>query len=150
MISPPSGLRNLWLDMKNEIYSCPRLEWLDDPDVNIWAYYWIMQVSPTVIEDFLLILSIPLIDNPFRWTSTVYNSPSLHPELKFQFTYTLECQYITISASSTYANIPTSHDMHICLATWSSVGPEYCIVQWRKPNGVCEVFIYFEETHVDL
>ena len=47
----------------------------------------------------------------------VYNLPTFHPELEVKFSYVLEGEYLAISAFDTYAAIPTSHEMHLCLAT---------------------------------
>ena len=46
-----------------------------------------------------------------------YNLPALHHELKVQFTYVLEAEYLAISKSGSYAAIPTSNEINICLAT---------------------------------
>ena len=84
------------LDVIKEICTHPRLVLPDDPDVNIWAYYSIMRVSSIVMEDFLIIImSIPPIYRCFQMDLyRVYNLPILHPELKAQFTYIFEGEYI--------------------------------------------------------
>ena len=47
----------------------------------------------------------------------VYNLPALHLELKVQFSYVLEGEYLAISALGTYASMPRWHEIHVCLAT---------------------------------
>ena len=72
-----------------------------------------------MMEGFLIvILSIPLVDKSLQMDLyKVYNLPVLHPELKVQFSYILEGEYLAISTSHTYAAIPTSHKICICLAS---------------------------------
>ena len=74
-----------------------------------------MQVSPIVIKGFLIvILSIPLVDKSLQMDLyEVHNLPTLHPELKVQFSYVLEREYLAISMSHMYAAVPTSHE--ICI-----------------------------------
>ena len=82
-----------------------RLRLPEDLTKNIWSYYSLMRVTPVVMENFLaIILTVPLIDislqmNVYR----VHNLPTLHPELKVQFTYQLEGQYLAISKNGIYA-----------------------------------------------
>ena len=77
-------LRYILLDMKNDIHSLPRIELPDGPDVKVWAYSSILPVSPTVIEDFLIvILFIPLIDKSLQIDLySIHNIPALHCEAK--------------------------------------------------------------------
>ena len=44
----------------------------------------------------------------------VHNLPTLHPELKVQFTYQLEGQYLAISKNGIYAALPAAEDIRIC------------------------------------
>ena len=46
-----------------------------------------------------------------------YNLPALHTELKIQFKYELEGEYLAISKDGLYTAIPTAWDVRICLAT---------------------------------
>ena len=86
----------------------------------MWAYYPILSVSPIMMEGFLIvILSIPLADKSLQMDLyRAYNLSELHPELKIQFSHVLEGEYLTISMSQTYAAIPMSHEICICLASW--------------------------------
>ena len=71
------------------------------------------------MQDFLLvILTIPLIDQSLEMDlHKVYVLPALHPELKIQFKYELEGEYLAISKDGLYAVSPTAWDVRICLTT---------------------------------
>ena len=58
-----------------------------------------MKIIPIVMDDFLLIiLTIPLKDHSLGMNLyKVYNLPALHPELKVEFTYELEGEYLDIT-----------------------------------------------------
>ena len=107
------------LDIQHNIHLHPWLALPDDPNDNIWAYYHIMQVSPIMMEGFLIIiLLIPLVDKSLQMDLyKVYNLPALYPDLKAQFSYVVEGDYLAISMSCMYATMPTSHKFHICLAS---------------------------------
>ena len=47
----------------------------------------------------------------------IYNLPALHSELKYILPFVLQGQYLSISASVTYAAIPILHEIHIGPAT---------------------------------
>ena len=78
-----------------------------------------MRVTPVVMEHFLaVILTIPLLDISLQMNVyKVHNLPTLHPELKVQFTYELEGKYLAISKNGIYAALPTEDDIRICQAT---------------------------------
>ena len=99
--------------------SNPRLQLPEDPNVNIWNYYPIMKITPIVMDDFLLIiLTIPLIDQSLEMNLyKVYNLPALHPELKVEFTYELEGEYLAITKNKLYAALPTAREIRICTGT---------------------------------
>ena len=82
----------------------PRLQLPEDPNVNIWNYYPIMKVAPVVMDDFLrIILTIPLTDQSLEMNLyKIYNLPALHPELKVEFTYELEGEYLAITKNKLY------------------------------------------------
>ena len=83
LIIPLSNLRDILLEVKNEICSHPRLALPNDLHENIWEYCLIMCVPPIVMEYFLIaILSIPLIDNCLEMDLyRVHNLPTLQLEL---------------------------------------------------------------------
>ena len=88
----------------------PRLQLQEDSNTNIWNYYPIIKIIPIVMDDFLLIiLTIPLKDHSLGMNLyKVYNLPALHPELKVEFTYELEGEYLDITKNKLY--ITTSKD----------------------------------------
>ena len=45
----------------------------------------------------------------------VHNLPALHPDLKVQFSYVLEGEYLSTLMSLMYMAMPTPHEIHICL-----------------------------------
>ena len=88
--------------IKDDMKRNPRLQLPEDPNVNIWNYYPIMKITPIVMDDFLLIiLTIPLTDQPLEMNLyKVYNLPALHPELKVEFIYELEGEYLAITKTN--------------------------------------------------
>ena len=119
MILPPDSLRAVLAQVKDDMRRNPRLRLPEDPDESVWNYYSIMKVTPVIMKDFLLIiLTIPLIDQTLEMDLyKVHNLPALHPELKIQFTYQLEGEYLAISKDGLYAALPTARDIRICEAT---------------------------------
>ena len=71
------------------------------------------------MDDLLLIiLTIPLIDQSLQMDLyKIHNLPALHPDIKIQFTYEIEGEYLTISKGELYAALPTPRDIQICMAT---------------------------------
>ncbi|MDA8043316.1 MAG: hypothetical protein MPJ22_12930, partial [Pirellulales bacterium] len=119
LIIPPDALRRVLAQIKDDMKSNPRLQLPEDPNVNIWNYYPIMRITPIVMDDFLLIiLTIPLIDQSLEMNLyKVYNLPALHPELKVEFTYELEGEYLAITKNKLYAALPTAREIRICTGT---------------------------------
>ena len=63
LLVPPLELCHVLLDIKKNIHLYPQLALPGDPNDNIQAFYSIMQVSPIVMEGFLIfILSVLLVD----------------------------------------------------------------------------------------
>ena len=119
LIIPPDALRRVLVQIKNDMKSNPRLQLPEDPNVNIWNYYPIMKITPIVMDDFLLIrLTIPLTDQSLEMNlCKVYNLPALHLELKVEFTYELEGEYLAITKNKLYAALPTAREIRICKGT---------------------------------
>ena len=73
------------------------------------------------MDDFLLlILNIPLTDQFLEMN--LYkdcNLPTLHPELKVQYIYELEGEYLAITKNKLYAALPTAREIRICKGTGS-------------------------------
>ena len=119
VILPPNSLRRVLSRIKEDMKRNPRLRLPEDPDQNIWSYYTIMWITPIVMENFLLVvLTVPIIDTSLQMNIyRVHNLPTLHPELKVQFTYQLEGKFLAISRDGIYAALPKDRDIQICQAT---------------------------------
>ena len=119
LLIPPDALRGVLARIKEDMKRNPRLQLPEDPNVNIWNYYPIMKITPIVMDDFLLIiLTIPLTDQSLEMNLyKIYNLPALHPELKVEFTYELEVEYLAISKNKLYAALPTAREIRICKGT---------------------------------
>ena len=119
LIIPPDSLRKELARVKEDMKRNPRLRLPEDPNINIWNYYTIMKITPTVMNDFLLIvLMISLTDQSLEMDLyKVYNLPPLHTKLKIEFTYHLEGEYLAISKSRLYAALPTAREIGICETT---------------------------------
>ena len=119
LIIPPDALRAVLAQIKEDMKRNPRLQLPEDPNINIWNYYPIMKVAPIVMGDFLLIiLTIPLTDQSLEMDLyKIYNLPALHPELKVEFTYELEGEYLAITKNKLYATLPTAREIRICKGT---------------------------------
>ena len=119
LIIPPDALRGVLAQIKDDMKRNPRLQLPEDPNINIWNYYPIMKITPIVMDDFLLIiLTIPLTDQSLEMNLyKVYNLPALHPELKVEFTYELEGEYLAITKNKLYAALPTAREIRICKGT---------------------------------
>ena len=119
LLIPPDALRGVLAHIKDDMKRNPRLQLPEDPNVNIWNYYSIMKITPIVMDDFLLIiLTIPLTDRSLEMNLyKVYNLPALHPELKVEFTYELEGEYLAITKNKLYAALPMAREIRICKGT---------------------------------
>ena len=119
LIIPPDALRGVLAQIKDDMKRNPRLQLPEDPSINIWNYYPIMKITPIVMDDFLLIiLTIPLTDQSLEMDLyKIYNLPALHPELKVEFTYELEGEYLAITKNKLYAALPTAREIRICKGT---------------------------------
>ena len=119
LLIPPDALREVLAHIKDDMKRNPRLQLPEDPNVNIWNYYPIMKITPVVMDDFLLIiLTIPLTDQSLEMNLyKVYYLPALHPELKVEFTYELEGEYLTITKNKLYAALPTAREIRMCKGT---------------------------------
>ena len=146
LIIPPDALRGVLAQIKDDMKRNPRLQLPEDPNINIWNYYPIMKITPIVMDDFLLIiLTIPLTDQSLEMNLyKIYNLPALHPELKVEFTYELEGEYLAITKNKLYAALPTAREIRICKGT----GGYLCLMnQALYPIGKIEWCIYALFTH---
>lgn len=119
MVIPPDKLREVLLQVKEDMRSNLRLALPEDPDLNIFSYYSIIKVTPIVFNDYLmLVLTIPLVDTSLSMNLyKVHNLPMLHPVLNIQATYILEGTYLAVLVHGLYAAIPNEMDIKICMAT---------------------------------
>ena len=78
-----------------------------------------MKITLVVMDDFLLIiLTIPLTDQFLEVNLyTGYNLPTLNPELKVEYIYELEGEYLAITNNKLYATLPTAREIRICKGT---------------------------------
>ena len=141
LLIPPDALRGVLAHIKDDMKRNSRLQLPEDPNVNIWNYYPIMKITPIVMDDFLLIiLTIPLTDQSLEMNLyKVYNLPALHPELKVEFTYELEGEYLAITKNKLYAALPTAREIRICKGT----GGYLCLMnQALYPIDRLEWYVY--------
>ena len=119
LLIPPDALRGVLAHIKDDMRRNPRLQLPEDSNVNIWNYYSIMKITLVVMDDFLLtILTIPLTDQSLEMNLyKVYNLPALHPELKVEYIYELEGEYLAITKNKLYAALPTAREIRICKGT---------------------------------
>ena len=119
LLIPPDALRGVLAHIKDDMKRNPRLQLPEDPNVNIWNYYPIMKITPIVMDDFLLIiLTIPLTDQSLEMNLyKVYNLLALYPELKVEFIYELEGEYLAITKNKLYGALPTAREIRICKGT---------------------------------
>ena len=146
LIIPPDALRGVLARIKEDMKRNSRLQLPEDPNINIWNYYPIMKITPVVMDDFLLIiLTIPLTDQSLEMNLYKgYNLPALHPELKVEFTYELEGEYLAITKNKLYAALPTAREIRICKGT----GGYLCLMnQALYPIERIEWCIYALFTH---
>ena len=119
LVIPPDKLRNILVQVKDDMKTNLRLALPEDPDLNIFSYYSIIKLTPIVFNDFLmLVLTIPLVDTSLSMNLyKVHNLPMLHPVLNIQATYILEGTYLAVLVHGLYAAIPNEMDIRICMAT---------------------------------
>ena len=119
LLISPDALKGVLAHIKDDMRRNPRLQLPEDPNVNIWNYYPIMKITLVVMDDFLLIiLTIPLTDQSLEMNLyKVYNLPALHPELKVEYIYELEGEYLAITKNKLYAALPTAREIRICKGT---------------------------------
>ena len=87
---PPVDLHNIL--HKPNIGINPRLEPYDDPDRNIWAYFSIKEVTPSCMDDFLLV--IPLTDRSLQIDLYKFHNLLHFIRLGSTFSYVLEAQHL--------------------------------------------------------
>ena len=117
MIIPPDILKDVLHKIETDIKSHARLKLCEDPETNIWSYYGMINLTPIVLENCLmLILTIPLVDQSLQMNLyKIYNLPMLHPTLHVHAQYDLESTYIATIMDGMFVTLPTALDVRLCL-----------------------------------
>lgn len=119
---PPDQLRDILLRVKATLdknRNEERLTLPSDPNKDIWAYYGFLRIIPTIVYGSLIVtLEVPLSDvsthlNLYR----AREFPLMHPELRLQFTYDLENEYIALDKGERYYMLPPLSEVMSCQAT---------------------------------
>ena len=118
-IIPPDILKRILHRIMEDIKSNARLRLCEDPETNIWSYYGTVKLTPTVLQDYLmLILAIPLVDQSLQVNLyKVHNLPMLHPTLNVHAQYKLEGTYLATLMEGMFVLLPTTLDVKLCLVT---------------------------------
>ena len=117
MIIPPDILKDILHNIETDIKSQARLKLCEDPDTNIWSYYGTINLTPIVLEDYLmLILTVPLVNQSLYMNLyKVHNLPMLHPTLHVHVQYELEGSYLATIMDGMFITLPTAIDVKLCL-----------------------------------
>ena len=117
MIIPPDILKKILHKIMEDIKSNARLRLCEDPKTNIWSYYGTVKLTPTVLQDYLmLILIVPLGDQSLQMNLyKVHNLPMLHPTLNVHIQYELEGTYLATLIEGMFVSLPTTLDVKLCL-----------------------------------
>ena len=119
MIIPPDILKKILHRIEEDIKSNTRLKLCEDPETNIWSYYRMVKLTPTVLDNYLmLILTVPLVDQSLHMNlHKVHNLPMLHPTLNVHVQYELEGSYLAMMMEGMFITLPTALDVKLCLVT---------------------------------
>ena len=119
LIIPLDILKKILHKIMEDIKSNARLRLCKDTETNIWSYYSTIKLTPTVLQDYLmLILTVPLIDQSLQMNLyKVYNLPMLHPTLNVHAQYELEGTYLATLMEGMFVSLPTALDIKLCLIT---------------------------------
>ena len=119
LIIPPDIAKTILNRIIEDIKSNARLRLSEDPKTNIWAYYSNIELTPTVLQDYLmLLLTVPLIDQCLQMNLyKVYNLPMLHPKLNVHAQYKIEGAYLATLMDGMFISLPSAIDNKLCLMT---------------------------------
>ena len=119
MIIPPDILKKILHKIMNDIKSNATLRLCEDPETNIWSYYRTVNLTPIVLQDYLmLVLTGPCVDQSLQMNLyKVHNLPMLHPILNVHAQYELEGTYLTTLMEGMFISLPTALDVKLCLVT---------------------------------
>ena len=118
-IIPPDILKKILHKIMEDIKSNARLRLCEDPETNIWSYYGTVELTPIVLQDYLmLILTVPLVDQSLQMNLyKVPNLPILHPTLIVHAQYELEGTYLATLMEVMFVSLPSALDVKLCLIT---------------------------------
>ena len=116
---PPSPLRGLLKNIEEEMRYNPRLKLPYDPDTEVYMFYSIVQITPVVVEDTLvMLLTIPLMDKSLKLNIyQIHSLPALQPTLGVIARYQIENKYIAIDDHGLFVAMPDEIEVRICLVT---------------------------------
>ena len=116
---PPSPLRKLLKNIEEEMRYNPRLKLPYDPDTEVYMFYSIIQITPVVVEDTLvMLLNIPLMDKSLKLNIyQIHSLPALQPTLGVIARYQMENKYIAIDDHGLFVAMPDEIEVRICLVT---------------------------------
>ena len=116
---PPSPLRRLLKNIEEEMRYNPRLKLPYDPDTEVYMFYSIVQITPVVVEDTLvMLLTIPLMDKSLKLNIyQIHSLPALQPTLGVIARYQIENKYIAIDDHGLFIAMPDEIEVRICLVT---------------------------------
>ena len=119
MIIPPDILKIILHKIEKDIKSHARLKLCEDPETNIWSYYGMVNLTPIILDDYLmLILTVPLVDQSLHMDLyKVHNLPMLHPTLHVHAQYEVEGSYLVTVMDGMFITLPTALDVRLCLMT---------------------------------
>ena len=114
-VTPPR-LRELLRIAKKEVQQYKRLALPIDPEDPLYDYYEYITMIPTMIDHyFMLVLTIPLTDLSTEYVVyKVYNMPATHPELKINFEYEIESDYLAVNGKNTHFMLPINDEIKLC------------------------------------
>ena len=118
-VIPRVKLLNILQAVRRHLGTQPRLSLPHDPESNIWQYYDLIRVTPIMTSDMvIMMLSFPLTDKALDLeVYKVHRLPALHPELKEEFTYRLEGDYLGITADGDFSALITHEEIQLCQST---------------------------------
>ncbi len=118
-VIPKERLLKILHAVEKHLGSQPRLSLPRNPQDNIWQYYDLIRVTPIMTSDMIIMmLSFPLTDKALDLqVYRVHQFPALHPELREEFTYNLEGQYLGVTADGDFAALITQEEIQLCQST---------------------------------
>ena len=113
LIIPPDIHKTILNRIMEDIKSNARFRLREDSKTNIWAYYGNVKLTPTVLQDYLmLILTVPLIDQSLQMNLyKVHTFPMLHPKLNVHAQYEIGGTYLATLMEGMFILLPSAIDI---------------------------------------